>query len=134
MSSNFIERKDSNTGVFWWILRDTSDIFFTEHLCFCSTEKIFTYKLVEHPLRKEKKMDTACTKNHDAQNLKSLFTSSLHILFKNFFNFFTASYDILSIYFQCITSLRKQCNSTEDLSIITNYFSPSVWKKFSIGL
>ena len=35
------------------------------HDCFCSTEKYFTNKIVKNPLRKKKKMETACKKTHN---------------------------------------------------------------------
>ena len=31
LSSNFTERKESDTGIFEWTLQDTLDVLFTEH-------------------------------------------------------------------------------------------------------
>ena len=38
---------------------------------FCSTEKYFTNKIVKNPLRKEKKVETACKKNNDTHKTKT---------------------------------------------------------------
>ena len=53
LSCNFTERKDSDTGLFWWNLRD---IFYRTppSYCFCSTEKYFSNKVVKSPLKIKK--------------------------------------------------------------------------------
>ena len=61
LSSKFTERKESHPGVFWWILRDTKIQLFCRKPsgnCFCSTQKSFTNKIEENPLRKEKNRDS----------------------------------------------------------------------------
>ena len=58
LSYNFTEKKDSNTNVVWWILRDTWDAFFTEHLqatISALRKKYLIKKIVNNPLREGKK-------------------------------------------------------------------------------